>query len=616
MSALQHGCIHALPVVHGRLACAVEARRLLQSGTWTDVVVELPQSLRSGIEEGLALLPRIAALVYRHDLDFDEHKATRWYVPIDPCDAMIEALRCAALQGIDVHYADRDVRDYVPIHAVLPDAHMLHTLGVAAWWQALQPLLALHPRDAEDELREQHMAAVLQRVQRARGPQARILFLCGLAHWNGVRQLLQSNAALREDPGEPPEQAELHVLARASLSQALTEFPWMAARWERHRKQRKATAFDQAAQLPQLLLAARDAFERKHGDTLERPTPARLGVLVNYARKLTIRSGRLLPDAWTLGVAARGCVGNDYAVALLDTAAHYRANPADGMRLLRGHANGLSEAGADIDGARVPMRLRTPGEAHEEKVVKLHRPPPAKLRHRWRRAWDPTQACSWLPEDSTIEAFRRHVCGSALALAGIERTRSELFTTSMLDGLDLRATLRDPHLRLHVREEPRVPGGVGAFVIIFEDDPDGVRFPYRSTWYAEKPWESTLSFYATDPLASPVGPGVAQALYGGALFLYPPLPIPDIWNDLHFEQSRTSGERLLRAAIHWAQDRFVVHVGASAPPRHIETEAASLGKHIVHLPLSTFPQLQLQRLRRMHVLNGNEVRSWAGRWIR
>ncbi|MSR75323.1 MAG: hypothetical protein EXS14_07630 [Planctomycetes bacterium] len=608
MAQLRHGDITALPVVHGRLACALEARRLLQSASWTDLVVELPPSLQSTMESGLELLPRISALVYRHDADFDGHNAARWYVPVDPCDAMVEALRLATNMNLSVHYADREVRDFVPKPTILPDAAALQTLGAEAWWHSLQPLLAKHPRDEQDAQREQHMAAVLQRVQRERGASARILFLCGLAHWGPIRTLLQSANVLCEDPGEVPERVELHTLARFSLPQAMAELPWMAARWERHRRRTPTANFELAAQIPHLLLAARDAFERKHGDTLERPTPARLATLVDFARKLTVRSGRLLPDAWTLGVAARGCVGNDYALALLETAEQYTANPADGLRLHKDHAV--------VEGTSVRMWPRTPGEAREMKPLRLRREPPPELRQRWRRAWDPTRACSWLPEDATIEAFRRHVCGNALALAGLDRRRTEPFSASLLDGLDLRATLRDPLLRLHVREDPRVPGGVGAFVLIFEDDPQGDRFPYRSTWYAEKPWESTLAFYATNPLATPVGPGVALSHYGGAMFLYPPLPIPDIWDDLRFEQSRTSAERLLRAAVYWSQDKFVVHVSEQPPSRRIEAEAARLGKHIVHLPLTAFPTTQLQRLRRMHILNGNTVRSWAGRWIR
>ena len=39
-------------------------------------------------------------------------------------------------------------------------------------------------------------------------------------------------------------------------------------------------------------------------------------------------------------------------------------------------------------------------------------------------------------------------------------------------------------------------------------------------------------------------------------------------------------------------------------------------KKIVHLPLGRFSQDMIERLRRVHVLNGHEVRSYAAEFIR
>ena len=44
---------------------------------------------------------------------------------------------------------------------------------------------------------------------------------------------------------------------------------------------------------------------------------------------------------------------------------------------------------------------------------------------------------------------------------------------------------------------------------------------YCATWYAEHGEESTLTFYATDPLADLVGPGIARSYYGGLSLLFP-----------------------------------------------------------------------------------------------
>ena len=133
---------------------------------------------------------------------------------------------------------------------------------------------------------------------------------------------------------------------------------------------------------------------------------------------------------------------------------------------------------------------------------------------------------------------------------------------------------------------------------------------------AEHHNESTLAFYATDFMEDIVGPGVGRSHYGGYLLVFPPVPFPDVWDDLRFERARTPSERLLLAGIYWSRDHFVVHVGGRSPAEAVKREANSRGKHVLHLPLSTFSSTTLERLRRFHVLNGHQVRSWAQRFIR
>ena len=75
-------------------------------------------------------------------------------------------------------------------------------------------------------------------------------------------------------------------------------------------------------------------------------------------------------------------------------------------------------------------------------------------------------------------------------------------------------------------------------------------------------------------------------------------------------------ERLLLASLFHAKDRFVAYVAAKPPSAEVVASAATLHRHVVHLPLSTFSSRTLERIRRFHVLNGHVVRSWAARFIR
>ena len=113
-----------------------------------------------------------------------------------------------------------------------------------------------------------------------------------------------------------------------------------------------------------------------------------------------------------------------------------------------------------------------------------------------------------------------------------------------------------------------------------------------------------------------VGPGVAQAEYGGAMFLFPPRSIPDIWTDPRFDFADTLEERLLAGAFAHSKERHVAVVSARPPSATWRRLARKFGRKIVHLPLKRFNAPLVERLRRFHVLNGKVVRSYAADFIR
>ena len=158
--------------------------------------------------------------------------------------------------------------------------------------------------------------------------------------------------------------------------------------------------------------------------------------------------------------------------------------------------------------------------------------------------------CSWPPEDDRIESFHRHVRDQAKAIIGADLARTEKFTTSVRDGIDIRETLRNWHTGdLYVKVVPPSRGSIEVVVFLFDVPADPQVYINRATWYAEHAEESTLAFYATDPMKNLVGPGIAQAEYGGALFLFPPRPIPDVWTDPRLDFADTLEERLLAAGV-------------------------------------------------------------------
>lgn len=77
--------------------------------------------------------------------------------------------------------------------------------------------------------------------------------------------------------------------------------------------------------------------------------------------------------------------------------------------------------------------------------------------------------CSYPPEDLVIEGFGNFLQAKAKKMLSEDQCRVEPFTTSLLDGIDLRETIRNWHEgELYAREMRRIQGQVGAVVVIFD----------------------------------------------------------------------------------------------------------------------------------------------------
>jgi hypothetical protein len=152
--------------------------------------------------------------------------------------------------------------------------------------------------------------------------------------------------------------------------------------------------------------------------------------------------------------------------------------------------------------------------------------------------------------------------------------------------------------------------------MLFDSPADPRNYPWRITWHAEHHDESTLSLFATNFHTELVGPGIGLATYGGAMFLFPPRPIPDIWQDPRFDFADTLEERLLAAACFHSRERHIALLSEGAPGPGWRRLAKRFSRKLVHIPLSRFSQETIQQLRMFHVLNGQQIRSFAAHFIR
>ena len=120
---LQRGNFSYVPVVPGRLEFAIEVRRRILADRPQVVAVELPENLEGAYRKALKRLPAISVIFYGdalsrvgafHDQDDDFDGAI--YVPVEPTDPFVEAIRTALEIGAEVVFADPDSteRPHIP----------------------------------------------------------------------------------------------------------------------------------------------------------------------------------------------------------------------------------------------------------------------------------------------------------------------------------------------------------------------------------------------------------------------------------------------------------------------------------------------------------------------
>ena len=324
---------------------------------------------------------------------------------------------------------------------------------------------------------------------------------------------------------------------------------------------------------------------------------------------------RFSPELVTILTACKQTIGDAFALSVLEQAKEYCvATPRDVPAVRFGIGQAVLP---DRPDEAAFMISRLPGPPLEWRNLDLQPKPTEEEKNEWQYNWDPNQQCSWPPEDTRVENFRATIFDRARQAMGAELAKTEKFTTSLKDGIDIRDTLRHWYEGdLYVKEVPPIRGNLHAAVVLFDSPADPREYPWRTTWYAEHEEESTLAFYATNYREHMVGPGICAAQYGGAMFLFPPVAIPDIWHDPRFDFAATLEERLLAATCRYSQSRHVAIVSPLPPGPAWRQIAKEYGKQWVHVPLSQFNEATLEQMRLVHVLNGHEVRSYADQFIR
>jgi hypothetical protein len=596
--SLRRGRFTYLPVVPGRMELAIEVREAILRAKPQVVALELPVTLQQAYLRAVARLPEISVIFYTDESE--EDRAV--YVPVEPADPFVEAIRSAREIGADIVFADPDSGERPHLPDAYPDPYAIRHIGLEKYVEAYR----VYPQERSEEL-ARHADGIAWKLQGCH-PLARVLVIVSL---NLLDPVLDSMEQPQAQPMARLRRPGVQVVnpAPECLAEITIEYPYLQYRYEQFR--RLATDLKLIDRRHAQLALFREAEKSYEANTGEQMTHWQRRLLARYARNLALADQALMPGIFDLTVAARSIVDDNYGWEVWDTAGRYppQKQASDVMTVK------ISGEEVWLDTRKIRLRRRLPSPKRRLRPVGLKPRKKEKYPGEWARQLDGNSICSYPPEDLVIEDYGRFLKKKGKSILSEERTRTEPFTTSLLDGIDLRETIRNWHQKkIYVRQFQKIAGNVGSVIVVFDEDRED-RYPYMTTWLGEHQNESDMAFYSTFPFDHLVGPGIGRGEYGGFLMSLPARRMWDVWHDPDYDLAETKPERLLLAGLDYSLERFVVYVAARPPRSMFRSIAARFGRTIIYIPIGQLSPLALKKIRVVHVLDGYDKREMAKEYI-
>ena len=350
-AALTRGNITYFPVVPGRVEFAVEVRQFLLETRPDVLAIELPTPLRSVYLKAIARFPELSIIRFPEPLD-----PLQWvYLPVEPTDPFMEALRTAQELGIRVDFIEPNWGDRPHVGDAYPDTYAIQMIGREPYIDSFR----LQKNEPTEEMLE-YAAAIARKLQGLH-PDREVVVVVSL---NMLDLVLDAMEIPQEHPVQPRGSSYLAELCNAHpdcLAEITVEFPFLIERYNRYREDLSAE--------PQFLDRMKTQLAVLETAEVEfwRAGEGRLDVwqyrqIDKFARNLAQSSGELAADVVDLTLAARGVVNDNYAAHVWQALNLYPAQRVDcGLPALR------------ISGDEIWCRKRR---------IRLHRRPRPELARR------------------------------------------------------------------------------------------------------------------------------------------------------------------------------------------------------------------------------------------
>lgn len=601
------------PIRHGRQACAEEVRRALAILSPDMVALEFPAALEGGVRQLCHALPEIKLLVWR------DSDGRALMLPGDPCDPRIEAYRTADEFGLKIRLVDELSANANSEHHILPDDHAAGGLGLSEY--AAYCAAALRGTAGEGE--NSRLRRIAARLQAAAREARVVLYVGDLASFPALSQLLKEELPAPEP--EEPANFQLQPVDERDLGKVLHEIPYVVYLSENFRASHgPEERFPVLRAIQHSLQLAAETYLQEYD---ERVSPTEWCTLFQYAKNLARVRGMIRPRLIEIVTAAKGCVNDDYGAIAMQQVCAYPPNARRGDKLPGQEGRPLHTSHhfyTELDGEKHLCSHAYPFPKLSTEMFEFRRRPrpTQEERLRWQQSFAMATMfgggiCSWPPEDYFIEDFFRKIRKRAYQEISDNHSTTEEFSSSILDGLDLRETIRNHHKgKVYVRRDRVPPGKVGPVIVIWRDFPSDAPGLWRTALYAEHQNESDIAFYCKQLGEDMVGPGITRTEYFGLLSVYPARQIPDVWSSEAIgERWRTCGRTLIAAGIALSEERYIAVTAPHPPDAELRSFARHYGRALIYLPLATFSKSLLQRVRQCHILASKGVRDYAADYI-
>ncbi|MBN1216677.1 MAG: hypothetical protein JXA99_14710 [Candidatus Lokiarchaeota archaeon] len=647
--------LYIIPSFH----CRIEFAKLVIKTfykIYPDVIaVELPPTIKDYIIEATDRLPYLSLIGYADELS----PKNMYFIPIDPGDSIIEAILLGKKHNIPIEFIDFSVKNYHPEDIKLPDDYIISKIGLQNFYENISNFIKKKRSEKDldfrnnfdfnnrlekhydpekntnnlekDIMREMYMASRLIELKQV---YKKVLVVLGMGHWDHVKYYLSHSDKLKSINTNivPNEFIKIYNVRAKDARFLIRELPFSTFKWVNFKKiiskemldtiespaqlENLIDKFDKKYHINEIFFNSKEKYQKEFKEIINLH---RMKLLFRYLRNLSIIESKFLPNLIDLIIASKNIIDDDFAWKVMKKASFYPFNDlTEKYETLK-----LSYKGAyDSNGRFIKLRRHHSYYYKENKINPLKTRPEEKYPGEWRKKWNQGGiTCSYPPEDLIQENYFTYLRKRAIKNLKNKRIKIEEFHSSIKDGIAIKETIRDWGIKknIYIKNEQMIQGRIDTIVIIFNKDTlEKEQYPYKLTWWAEHDMECDMAFYATNPGDYLIGPGISHVEVGGVLSIFPPLylaPIFESYMDEKFKDTKNKAERLLKAAIIYSKEKYILYIAKNLPRKYFFSLAGVKHKDIIFIPLEHFSKESYKTLKHMHILNDKKTRKIAHKYI-